>query len=97
MQVVKFSCDKCKVSWTSQDPQEKRLPLYVVSVHVHGAGQGQEKNLSAEWCRNCTVKAGIVRPATAAEKKAEPAKAPTLEDLIAEIVDNRLAAAGVKP
>lgn len=88
MQQTTITCDRCGTSWEKGAANARQL--WNIGIHLGCpclTSIGRRGDLTAEWCRECVVKAGLIGQSSADDKQTvleDPP--PTLEDLIREIV-----------
>lgn len=88
---TKYICDKCGVSQDSNDDMWTVIVGIVSTRQVQIRGlpyaRNQAPDKKADWCRRCCAGAELagIKLGPKDLPLAEPAKAPTLEELICEI------------
>jgi len=92
MQQTTITCDRCGESWIKGSNTARQLwrvgiQLGCLAPVSTCSGPTCRNDLTAEWCRECVVKAGLIGQTWPTGKQVTPDDpAPTLDDLIREIV-----------
>ena len=92
MIATRYTCDKCGHHQTTNDQMWGIAVVITHGIPVPNYGPRLTPQADGLWCRKCIESIGLLCAAPKPDEKPEPA--PTLEDMIREIVANEVQARG---
>ena len=85
-------CDRCGATSQTIDNEGDKLALHTVGVSIERSGYGRSciMGQKAEWCEDCCIKTGLLKPPKpkVREGEPEPPKAPeplSIEEMLREL------------